>query len=65
MKPSELRRRILADHEALRRRLAGLEEQAGRVAGGASEYLDHRESGTAMDMRVPVDECRFLGRPLD
>lgn len=34
----------------------------GRVAGGAGEYLDHRESGTAMDMRVPVSECRFLGR---
>ncbi len=37
----------------------------GRVVGGASEYLDHRESGTAMDMRVPVAECRFLGRPHD
>ncbi|MBN2473866.1 MAG: hypothetical protein JXB62_04625 [Pirellulales bacterium] len=37
----------------------------GRVAGGASEYLDHRESGTSMDMRVPVAECRFLGRPHD
>ncbi len=37
----------------------------GRVAGGASEYLDHRESGTAMDMRIPVAECRFLGRPQD
>ncbi len=37
----------------------------GRVAGGASEYLDHRESGTAMDMRIPVAECRFLGRPRD
>jgi len=34
----------------------------GRVAGGAGEYLDHRDSGTAMDMRVPVSECRFLGR---
>jgi citrate synthase len=37
----------------------------GRVAGGASEYLDHRESGTTMDMRVPVAECRFFGRPHD
>ncbi len=37
----------------------------GRVAGGASEYLDHRESGTAMDMRVPVSECRSLSRPQD
>ena len=37
----------------------------GRVAGGASEYLDHRESGTTMDTRVPVSECRFLGRLQD
>lgn len=37
----------------------------GRVAGGAGEYLDHRESGTAMDMRVPVSECRRLGRDRD
>ena len=37
----------------------------GRVAGGASEYLDHRESGASMDMRVPVSECRFLGRLQD
>jgi succinyl-CoA synthetase alpha subunit len=34
----------------------------GRIAGGAGEYLDHRESGTNMDMRVPVSECQFLGR---
>ena len=37
----------------------------GRVAGGAGEYLDHRDSGTAMDMRVPISECRFLGREQD
>ncbi|MDI6774300.1 MAG: citrate/2-methylcitrate synthase [Verrucomicrobiota bacterium] len=37
----------------------------GRVAGGAGEYLDHRESGADMDMRVPVEECRYLGRILD
>jgi citrate synthase len=37
----------------------------GRVAGGAGEYLDHRDSGTAMDMRVPVSECRFIGRNQD
>jgi citrate synthase len=37
----------------------------GRVAGGAGEYLDHRESGTDMDMRVPVEECQFLGRAQD
>lgn len=34
----------------------------GRVAGGAGEFLDHRDSGTAMDMRIPVSECTFLGR---
>ena len=37
----------------------------GRVAGGAGEYLDHRESGTDMDMRIPVDECMYLGRIQD
>jgi citrate synthase len=37
----------------------------GRVAGGAGEYLDHRESGTDMDMRIPVSECQFLGRVQD
>jgi len=37
----------------------------GRVAGGAGEYLDHRDTGTAMDMRVPVSECRFIGREQD
>jgi succinyl-CoA synthetase alpha subunit len=37
----------------------------GRVAGGASEYLDHRETSSAMDMRIPVSECRFLGRRQD
>ncbi|NLE37127.1 MAG: CoA-binding protein, partial [Pirellulaceae bacterium] len=37
----------------------------GRVAGGAGEYLDHRECGTNMDMRVPVSECRTLCRARD
>ena len=37
----------------------------GRVAGGAGEYLDHRESGTDMDMRIPVSECMYLGRIQD
>lgn len=37
----------------------------GRVAGGAGEYLDHREMGTDMDMRIPVSECRYLGRIKD
>jgi hypothetical protein len=35
----------------------------GRVAGGAGEFLDHRDFGTEMDMRVPVKECRSLMRP--
>ncbi len=37
----------------------------GRVAGGAGEYLDHRENGTDMDMRIPVSECMYLGRIKD
>ncbi|HUL01144.1 MAG TPA: citrate/2-methylcitrate synthase [Nitrospirota bacterium] len=37
----------------------------GRVAGGAAEYLDHRESGTDMDMRVPFSAYRVLTRPKD
>ena len=37
----------------------------GRVAGGAGEFLDHRDFGTGMDMRVPVSECQFLGRDKD
>ncbi len=37
----------------------------GRVAGGAGEYLDHREYGLPMDMRVPTSECRFIGRNRD
>ena len=35
----------------------------GRAAGGAGEFLDHRDFGTEMDMRVPVKECRSLMRP--
>jgi citrate synthase len=37
----------------------------GRAAGGAAEYLDHRDTGSPMDMRVPVDECRSLTRAKD
>ncbi len=37
----------------------------GRVSGGAGEYLDHRESGSGMDMRVPVSECKSLTRSKD
>ncbi len=35
----------------------------GRAAGGAGEFLDHQDSGTDMDMRVPTGECRALTRP--
>jgi len=35
----------------------------GRAAGGAGEFLDHKDFGTEMDMRVPVAECRSLSRP--
>ncbi len=34
----------------------------GRAAGGASEYLDHQDFGSQMDMRIPVDECIALTR---
>ncbi len=37
----------------------------GRAAGGASEYLDHQDFGSAMDMRIPVSECTALTRPKD
>ncbi|MBN1673459.1 MAG: hypothetical protein JXR37_20605 [Kiritimatiellae bacterium] len=37
----------------------------GRVAGGAAEYLDHRDCGTPMDMRIPVAECVYPGRKRD
>ncbi|MHC4249822.1 MAG: hypothetical protein ACYS9X_11905 [Planctomycetota bacterium] len=32
----------------------------GRSAGGASEFLDHQDHGSPMDMRVPVSECSVL-----
>lgn len=35
----------------------------GRVAGGAGEFLNHRDFGTDMDMRVPAAECKALTRP--
>ena len=35
----------------------------GRAAGGAAEYLDHADYGSAMDMRIPVSECEFLNLP--
>ena len=34
----------------------------GRVAGAAGEFLDHQDYGTPMDMRIPVDEIKVLGR---
>jgi len=59
---------LLVDHKITVDRavdLPFLTFSLGRVAGGASEFLDHRETGTTMDMRVPVAECRFLGRLQD
>jgi succinyl-CoA synthetase alpha subunit/citrate synthase len=35
----------------------------GRTAGGAGEYLDHKDYGTGMDMRVPVKECKSFNKP--
>lgn len=35
----------------------------GRAAGGAGEFLDHRDFGTELDMRIPVKDCRSLTRP--
>lgn len=37
----------------------------GRVAGGVGEYLDHRDHGSGMDMRIPVSECTFYGKHKD
>lgn len=37
--------------------LAFLGFALGRAAGGAGEFLDHRDFGTALDMRIPVEEC--------
>ncbi len=36
-----------------------------RAADGASEYIDHHESGNDIDMHIPESECMFLGRNLD
>jgi len=35
----------------------------GRAAGGAGEYLDHRDHGLPMDARIPVSECETLTPP--
>jgi succinyl-CoA synthetase alpha subunit len=43
--------------------LAFLGFALGRAAGGAGEYLDHRDFGTPMDARVPVSECEALTPP--
>ena len=34
----------------------------GRAAGAGGEYLDHKDHGTPMDMRIPVNECVAFGR---
>ncbi len=43
--------------------LAFLGFALGRVAGGAGEYLDHRDFGTPMDMRVGTKETTALTSP--
>ncbi|HUS90942.1 MAG TPA: hypothetical protein VM695_03790 [Phycisphaerae bacterium] len=43
--------------------LAFLGFALGRAAGGAGEYLDHRDHGTPMDMRIPTSECEALTPP--
>ena len=43
--------------------LAFLGFALGRAAGGAAEYLDHRDFGLPMDMRIPVSECKALTAP--
>jgi len=37
----------------------------GRVAGAGGEFLDHQDTGTPMDMRIPISECTMLSRPKD
>lgn len=37
----------------------------GRVAGGAAEYLDHKDYGQPMDMRIPASETKALVKPRD
>ena len=44
--------------------LAFLGFALGRAAGGAGESLDHRDFGTPMDMRIPVEECGALTTPM-
>lgn len=43
--------------------LAFLGFALGRAAGGAGEFLDHRDYGTPLDMRIPVEECKPLVGP--
>ncbi len=37
----------------------------GRVAGAGGEFLDHQDTGSPMDMRIPVSECTILSRARD
>ena len=37
----------------------------GRAAGAVSEYLDHQDYGSPMDMRIPVSECIALNKAID
>lgn len=45
--------------------LAFLGFALGRAAGGAGEFLDHRDYGQPLDMRVPVEECKSLTPPVN
>lgn len=37
----------------------------GRAGGAMSEYLDHQDFGSPMDMRIPVSECIALNKAVD
>lgn len=55
----------LIDKQITRKRAVDLPFLAfalGRAAGGAGEFLDHKDFGEVMDMRIPVKECRSLSR---
>ena len=37
----------------------------GRAGGAVSEYLDHQDFGSPMDMRIPTSECVTLNKAVD
>ncbi len=53
MKPMDVRRRVLEDHERLREMLRALEELAGKVAGGAAHAAPTlRERGLELHAKL-------------